>query len=847
MLTIAYYFLQVVLCSGMMMGYYWLVLRNKRFHQYNRFYLLAIALLSWIVPLIKISWSKPVVTSEAPQMMQFLSVVADNNSQIEQTISKKGFEWSWEILGTGIYFTVAAILLFGLIRALIRLYDLLKQNSCKSVGDVYLILTHAKGTPFSFFRYIFWNEEIDICSEAGKQILQHELTHVKQKHSFDKLFIQTMLIGGWFNPFFWLLRKEMEMIHEFIADKKAVNEGDTASLAQMLLTAAYPQQQFTLTHSFFFSPIKRRLQMLANTKNPRFSYIRRLTVLPLLGIVVVLFAFRNKEQSESKTLSVASVMENVVGAIAEKMPTADNTQLTTLRNAFLNKTYTVVIDAGHGGSDIGVIGIDGSTTESALNLSLARAIRDLNKNPHINIVLRRDADVFQNVEAIATMANEQHPDLFISLHANQSAQVKTAMGKLSTTGIEIFIPEKIKATDYTGSAQLANYINTSLGSLNQKMLGIKTRSKGIWVLNTVKSPAILIETGFITNKDDLEKLKDPAYQKQMAGSILQGINNYLAELKAAAASVSMSDTVASLQKPFEGSEETYNLTNPDSKKRAELKNGKLPEAPPSIKSAELFGEARDLGMSSETPAMFPGGRQAWDKYLMRNLDLTCVNKNGGPPGKYTVTLSFLIDNTGNVSNINAENDPGYGTKNEAIRIISKGPKWLPAKDRDGNAINSEYRQSVSFIAVDGDRYVVVAEPDKKKYPDTLTWKKVASHAQAQPGKGIPSQASITIPAQFPGGLPAWMKYLDRSVERDVPKNNGGPPGKYTVVLLFDVAVDGTVSNVNAQNDPGYGTKEAAIKLIAKGPKWKPAVSEGKNVPYTHKQSITFIVPELQTN
>ncbi|MEO7530444.1 MAG: hypothetical protein ABIS69_03500, partial [Sediminibacterium sp.] len=72
MLTIAYYFLQVVLCSGMMMGYYWLVLRNKRFHQYNRFYLLAIALLSWIVPLIKISWSKPVVTSEAPQMMQFL-------------------------------------------------------------------------------------------------------------------------------------------------------------------------------------------------------------------------------------------------------------------------------------------------------------------------------------------------------------------------------------------------------------------------------------------------------------------------------------------------------------------------------------------------------------------------------------------------------------------------------------------------------------------------------------------------------------------------------------------------------------------------------------------------------
>ena len=81
MLTTAYYFSQVVLCSGVMMGYYWLVLRNKRFHQYNRFYLLAIALLSWIVPLIKIRWSHPVVSQDT-QMIRFLSVVADNNSQI---------------------------------------------------------------------------------------------------------------------------------------------------------------------------------------------------------------------------------------------------------------------------------------------------------------------------------------------------------------------------------------------------------------------------------------------------------------------------------------------------------------------------------------------------------------------------------------------------------------------------------------------------------------------------------------------------------------------------------------------------------------------------------------------
>ena len=136
--------------------------------------------------------------------------------------------------------------------------------------------------------------------------MQHELTHVTQYHSIDKIVIQLNLIAGWFNPFFWLLKKELDMIHEFIADKKSVEHGDTASLAQMLLTTAYPGQQFPLTNPFFFSPIKRRLKMLTNVKNPSFSYARRIVVLPLLSIVVLLFSFRTKEE---KIIAPVSMMD----------------------------------------------------------------------------------------------------------------------------------------------------------------------------------------------------------------------------------------------------------------------------------------------------------------------------------------------------------------------------------------------------------------------------------------------------------------------------------------------------------------------------------------------------------
>ena len=102
---------------------------------------------------------------------------------------------------------------------------------------------------------------------------------------------------------------------------------------------------------------------------------------------------------------------------------------------------------------------------------------------------------------------------------------------------------------------------------------------------------------------------------------------------------------------------------------------------------------------------------------------------------------------------------------------------------------------------------------------------------------------VQIPAEFPGGLPAWAKYLERNLNRDLPVENGAPPGKYTVVVSFIVAKDGKISDVVAENDPGYGTKAEAVRVITRGPSWKPAVQNGRNVIYRHKQSITFMVSE----
>ncbi len=102
---------------------------------------------------------------------------------------------------------------------------------------------------------------------------------------------------------------------------------------------------------------------------------------------------------------------------------------------------------------------------------------------------------------------------------------------------------------------------------------------------------------------------------------------------------------------------------------------------------------------------------------------------------------------------------------------------------------------------------------------------------------------VQIAAEFPGGLNGWTKYLQRNLNSSLPVENGAPSGKYTVVVSFIVSKDGSISDVVAENDPGYGTKAEALRVITKGPNWKPAVQNGRNVIYRHKQSITFQVAE----
>ncbi len=98
-------------------------------------------------------------------------------------------------------------------------------------------------------------------------------------------------------------------------------------------------------------------------------------------------------------------------------------------------------------------------------------------------------------------------------------------------------------------------------------------------------------------------------------------------------------------------------------------------------------------------------------------------------------------------------------------------------------------------------------------------------------------------AAFPGGEAAWRRYLERNLNPSAPVDNGAPQGTYQVIVRFIVSKDGSISDVTPETKFGYGMEDEAVKVIKKGPKWTPALQNGRNVNAYRRQPITFQVQE----
>jgi TonB-dependent SusC/RagA subfamily outer membrane receptor len=479
-----------VVCSGILYSYYHFALRNKVFHAWNRFYLLAMIPFSILLPLLEMNIIAP--ADNGTKIVSAMRIVAGADEYVLDMEKNSGIGWSAEMVSLLLYLLISLAIAVVFTIGLLKLIKMIRKYKPVPLENFYFLNTSEPGTPFSFFRYLVWNQEIPLDTENGRRILEHELVHISEKHSWDKIFTHLILIFFWINPFFWLVRQEMTMIHEFIADRKAIGNGDTEAFAKLILASSFPSHSSLLTQSFFQSSIKRRLAMISKKNNPLVAYVSRLMMIPVVFVMIFAFAVQSGPRFTSD------------------LPAAKS----------LGQKYTVVLDAGHGGEDAGAI--SGNVKEKELSLTLARMVKELNLNPDIELVLTRSTDQTTALPDRVKMASDKNAQLFLSLHIASSPSP-------DEKGMTAFISSR-DLTRHEQNVRFASLLLNNLSSVYAVDKKIRQReNQGVWVLDKNVCPAVILECGYLSNTEDRNYISSKANQEKIARQILRSIEDYFSK------------------------------------------------------------------------------------------------------------------------------------------------------------------------------------------------------------------------------------------------------------------------------------------------------------------------------
>jgi N-acetylmuramoyl-L-alanine amidase len=836
MLQISFYLLKVLLCSGILLGYYWVMLRNKIYHHYNRFFLLASVALSLVLPLLEINiWHY--ADEPKSQAIQLLQVVTSSDEYINDiAVNTMPEYFSVSQLLTVVYFIITMIFLVAFIRVLWIIRTLIYKYRGQVVERFFFINTNAKGTPFSFLNYIFWNEAIDLDSTTGRQIFRHEVAHVQEKHSYDKLFINAVLIFFWCNPFFWLMRKEINMIHEFIADKKAVEDNDTAGFAAMILQAAYPKHRFELTNNFFYSPIKRRLLMLTKNQNPKVSYFSRILVLPLAALVFAAFTFK------AKTISLPQQGTVTAG-----------------------KKLTVVLDAGHGGKDAGGIGL-GGTREKDMSLLIVQMIKEMNTNDNLNIVLTRTDDVYLTPQERADFTKAQNADLFISIHLDTAPASESD----NKNGMSVFI-----ARDEFGNTNASRLLASAVIGSFKNNYGLAVpdnpiqRKVGIWVLQANECPSVLIEAGYISNSKDAAYLRTDAAKETIARNLLAAINNFAAQ-KSVAVTVA-ADTlpeVVVMGKQQVADKKVTAVNDLDSIKPNDIYSIDIKKAGDNENIITINLKPAKNNAAKEPQPLYVLNGKIIDKNEMAKLDVNTIDHMNVLKGDNAVKYYGDKGKNG-VVEIVTKVQTVKGFKADKLFVNGKLNSMgnSPLLVLDGKEMADKSKQEIADLLGSNNNNTIEILPPAtaalsiygKKAADGLiivtTKKEAAVSAEPTVVTGYPTRTvaeaggqnliftKVEQEAQFPGGVDAWRKYLAKSLDATVAVKEGWKKGVYYVNVQFITDKDGNISDVKALNYANTKTALACIEVVKNGPQWIPAMQNGRKVKAYRNQPITFVIEE----
>lgn len=293
------------------------------FFSWRRATLIGMYLVAMLVPVMDFSaWlsNSEGMTSIANEYATVVLPAVSTSSQGSEVLL-------WELIVLIVYSVVACVLLLRFLWQLVSII-LLKNNSQSSYifdTEVYL-LTDDEG-PFSFFDWIFINPERHKSDEI-EEIMMHELTHCQQLHSIDIIFAELFCIIFWFNPFVWLLKREVRLNLEYLADNNVLANGkDNKEYQYHLLGLTYRKNVATITNNFNVLPIKKRIKMMNKKETKGILKAKYMLYIPLVAMLLAVSNIETIARNVTKVTSSVEIQQkpkkapNQVYTVAEVMPT----------------------------------------------------------------------------------------------------------------------------------------------------------------------------------------------------------------------------------------------------------------------------------------------------------------------------------------------------------------------------------------------------------------------------------------------------------------------------------------------------------------------------------------------
>lgn len=327
------YFIKVNLVFAVLYVFYKTVFAKDTFFGLRRLVLLLICIAAITFPFLNFGgW----LSVDNPFNLHGLYTYNINIPEIwiRQTSESVAVNFPVEKIIYTVYFAGVALLSARTLMELINTGKLFHTSNKKVVQSLPVRIMSGHYTPFSFIKWIFINPDL-YRSEELNEILIHEHTHIREKHFIDLLLIQPVIILNWFNPFVWLIRKEMRLNHEYLADRSVVSAGiDRKSYQYHLLgLEPAPPTLVNLSVNFNILPLKQRIKMLNKKRTRNIMKSKYLMFIPLLGILLLtqqqansrtsetkpVASFQKQNQPEDPTLEVAEVMPEFPGGMPALM------------------------------------------------------------------------------------------------------------------------------------------------------------------------------------------------------------------------------------------------------------------------------------------------------------------------------------------------------------------------------------------------------------------------------------------------------------------------------------------------------------------------------------------------